>query len=98
MKSFTLFFSFAALAAALLFGCAPSPVGSYQSAATYDRVLFSDTAKEAFRFQGPERNPVVVIHGFLGAKLGNAKAVRWCGESFPRVPRRRLNCSSSHIR
>lgn len=52
MKSFTLFFSFAALAAALLFGCAPSPVGSYQSAATYDRVLFSDTANEAFRFQG----------------------------------------------
>ena len=91
MKSFTLFFSFAALPAALLFGCAPSPVGSYQSAATYDRVLFSDTAKEAFRFRGPERNPVVVIHGFLGASWEMRKAVRWYGESSPRVPPRRLN-------
>ena len=86
MKSFTLFFSFAALAAALLFGCAPSPVGSYQSAATYDRVLFSDTAKEAFRFQGPERNPVVVIHGFLGAKLGNAKSCEMVWGKFSSRP------------
>ena len=86
MKSFTLFFSFAALAAALLFGCAPSPVGSYQSAATYDRVLFSDTAKEAFRFQGPERNPVVVIHGFLGAKLGNAKSCEMVWGKFSARP------------
>lgn len=86
MKSFTLFFSFAALAAALLFGCAPSPVGSYQSAATYDRVLFSDTAKEAFCFQGPERNPVVVIHGFLGAKLGNAKSCEMVWGKFSARP------------
>ncbi len=44
-------------------------VGSYQSTALYNRPLFGKIANRSFEYEGPERNPVIAIHGFLGAKL-----------------------------
>ncbi len=50
-------------------GCTASAVGSYQSTGTYRDVLDSELALRARSFHGPGRNPVVIIHGFLGARL-----------------------------
>ncbi|MBN2640965.1 MAG: hypothetical protein JXR78_04890 [Victivallales bacterium] len=44
-------------------------IGSYQSAAVYDRPLYGKLSQKAFNYEGPERNPVIVIHGFLGSRL-----------------------------
>jgi len=52
----------------LLAGC-ENPVGSYQSKLSYDKPLFSELAERSFDYEGPLRNPVIVIHGLLGAKL-----------------------------
>lgn len=49
-------------------GCS-SPVGSYQSMQAFDAPLISTQAQRAFNYEGVLRNPVIVIHGFLGAKL-----------------------------
>ena len=57
--------------AVLIAGC--SSVGSYNSDATFDKSLNSDTARKAMAYEGIARNPVIVIHGFLGAKLRNQK-------------------------
>ena len=59
----------AALLVWLVAGCAASSVGSYQSTAAYDRVLRSVPLSDAIAFRGPERNPVVLIHGLLGSRL-----------------------------
>ena len=59
----------AALLVWLVAGCAASSVGSYQSTAVYDRVLRSVPLSDAIAFRGPERNPVVLIHGLLGSRL-----------------------------
>ncbi|MDD5597357.1 MAG: hypothetical protein PHV82_05400, partial [Victivallaceae bacterium] len=48
----------------------PDPaVGSYQSANVYEKPLYGDIAEESKKYQGPARNPVIFIHGFLGARL-----------------------------
>ncbi len=58
------------LVAALLFtGCESDPVGSYQSKQSFAKPLFSELAERSFGYEGPLRNPVIVIHGFLGARL-----------------------------
>lgn len=71
MKLFSRLFAISAVTAALLAvaGCASSAVGSYQATDTYDSVLNSKLAVAARSYQGIARNPVVIIHGFLGAKL-----------------------------
>ena len=71
MKLFSRLFAIVAVAAALLAaaGCASSAIGSYQSTATYDSVLSSPLARAARTYHGIARNPVVIIHGFLGARL-----------------------------
>lgn len=71
MKLFANLFTALALPALLLVisSCTPSPVGSYQSTGTYNSVLDSRLARAARVYDGPARNPVVIIHGFLGAKL-----------------------------
>ncbi len=68
-------FSFLVLMAVILEGCSStsSSVGSYDSAAVYDRPLFSTIAKKSMAYEGIERNPVIVVHGFLGAKLKDTK-------------------------
>ncbi|OGV48089.1 MAG: hypothetical protein A2X49_12820 [Lentisphaerae bacterium GWF2_52_8] len=48
-------------------------VGSYDSIAIYNRPLYSTLAKKSMAYEGVERNPVIIIHGFLGAKLQNTK-------------------------
>ncbi len=48
-------------------------VGSYQSDKVYEKPIISQTGKKARMYEGIGRNPVIVIHGFLGAHLKNAK-------------------------
>lgn len=50
-----------------------SSTGSYDSKSVYNRPLYSTIAKQSMAYEGVERNPVIVIHGFLGAKLKNFK-------------------------
>jgi len=64
----------------VLFACMPvscsstdSSVGSYDSKSVYNRPLYSNIAKQSMAYEGIERNPVIVVHGFLGAKLKNFK-------------------------
>ncbi|MBN2642645.1 MAG: hypothetical protein JXR78_13410 [Victivallales bacterium] len=46
-----------------------SPSGSYQSFAQYDKPIYGELAKRSAAYEGPARNPVIVVHGFLGSKL-----------------------------
>jgi len=46
-----------------------SAIGSYQSVNVYKKPLYGRIAIEAEKYQGPARNPVIFIHGFLGARL-----------------------------
>jgi len=64
---------FAATVSAILFlgACksTDSAEGSYQSTNVYKKPLISDIAKKSAAYEGPARNPVIFIHGFLGARL-----------------------------
>ena len=53
----------------LIAACVPPESGSYHDAATYKNAIFSETAERSFTYEGPLRNPVIVIHGLLGARL-----------------------------
>ncbi len=44
-------------------------VGSYQATGTSHELLISELEKQAFAYQGPNRNPVIIVHGFLGASI-----------------------------
>jgi pimeloyl-ACP methyl ester carboxylesterase len=69
MRRITSFaFVFAALALA---SCttADTSIGSYDSNAVYKRPLYSTIAKKSIAHEGVDRNPVILIHGFLGARL-----------------------------
>lgn len=60
----------------LQWGCAlndPS-TGSYQSARVYDKPLFSKIARDSADYEGVARNPVIVIHGFLGSRLKSSES------------------------
>ena len=48
-------------------GC--SSVGSYQSKEVTDNSIRNNILQQCSRYEGPMRNPVIVIHGFLGSKL-----------------------------
>lgn len=48
-------------------------VGSYDSSTVYNRPLYGSIAKKSIAYEGVERNPVIVIHGFLGARLQDTK-------------------------
>ncbi len=59
------------VAAVILFvagGCVTES-GSYQDAKVYPKALYGEVVQRSFRYEGPGRNPVIVIHGFLGAQL-----------------------------
>ena len=56
---------------ALLAGC--SATGSYTSEITYSDAIYGRIAKDAANYEGIKRNPVIVVHGFMGAKLVNRK-------------------------
>ena len=48
-----------------------SSTGSYTSRETPTKAFYGRKAEQAFAYQGPLRNPVIVIHGFLGAALND---------------------------
>lgn len=56
-------------------GCSSpeSAIGSYDSKATYGRPLYSAIARRSMAYEGVQRNPVIVVHGFLGALLQDTK-------------------------
>ncbi len=66
--------SFVSLFIAMSIGCSSTDpaTGSYNSAAVYDRPLYSTIAKNSMAYEGIYRNPVIVVHGFLGARLKSA--------------------------
>lgn len=53
----------------LLIGQGCSSVGSYQSGEIAEKFMRGDIFKRCTEYEGPSRNPVIVIHGFLGSKL-----------------------------
>lgn len=57
----------------LLFACASrdSSVGAYQAKTMIVGKYTSQLERDFKKYEGPARNPVIVIHGFLGAKLKN---------------------------
>jgi len=60
-----------AMIVGLLIGCGST--GSYDSSSTYNKNLYGKIALRASEYEGVARNPVIVIHGFLGARLQNTK-------------------------
>ncbi len=66
----------------VLSGC--TSIGSYQSQEVLDKSLRGKLMKPYREYEGPSRNPVIVIHGFLGSKLrdeANGRVV-WGEVSF----------------
>lgn len=58
---------------AVLSGCSSdSAISSYDSLNVYKSPLYSSIAKSSMAYEGIERNPVIVIHGFLGSRLQDA--------------------------
>ncbi len=57
---------------AFVSGCT-SAVGSYQSDETRDRSMRGKLIEQCKSYEGVARNPVIVIHGFLGSKLKSKK-------------------------
>ena len=49
-------------------GCATDS-GSYHDNKTYPSALYGNVTRRSFSYEGPARNPVIVIHGLLGARL-----------------------------
>ena len=49
--------------------CVETESGSYHDSGTYEKPIYSGIAHRSFTYEGPMRNPVIVIHGLLGAKL-----------------------------
>lgn len=58
---------------AILVGC--SSTGSYNSSRKYERsIIKSKLTTSSMNYEGMARNPVIVIHGFLGSRLGNVRS------------------------
>ncbi|MDD3885837.1 MAG: hypothetical protein PHI35_03080 [Victivallaceae bacterium] len=54
-------------------GCVTEPAtGSYNSVQTFDQPRYGDAARKSFAYHGIKRNPVVLIHGFLGSNLASS--------------------------
>ncbi|MCP4181270.1 MAG: hypothetical protein GY756_26200 [bacterium] len=68
LKHIPLFLSFIFIAAC---SSVDSSTGSYQSTKVYEKPLFSELVRESMAYEGIARNPVIVVHGFLGANLDN---------------------------
>jgi pimeloyl-ACP methyl ester carboxylesterase len=73
MRKIKIISLFAAAVSAILFigacNSKDSAIGSYQSANVYEKALYSEIAEKSAAYEGPARNPVIFIHGFLGARL-----------------------------
>ena len=56
----------------VFFGC-NSSTGSYQSFKEYEKPIYGEVAEKLIKYEGIARNPVIIVHGFLGAKLVDPK-------------------------
>jgi hypothetical protein len=61
-------------------GC--SSVGSYNSKEVTDNSIRGNIIQRCVQYEGPSRNPVIVIHGFLGSKLRNTESGKNVWGSF----------------
>jgi len=50
-----------------------SSTGSYQSFQEYEKPIYGKVAERMLKYEGIARNPVIIVHGFLGAKLMDPK-------------------------
>ncbi len=59
----------------MLHGCFSTyfSTGSYNSKSVYSYPLNSTITQHSMSYEGVERNPVIVVHGFLGARLKNIR-------------------------
>ena len=60
----------------LISSCASSPTGSYTSRATGVKLFpggIGEIAEKSMKYEGINRKPLIVIHGFQGANLKNIK-------------------------
>lgn len=53
----------------LLLNACSTDSGSYQDAKVHGKTVYCDVMQKSFEYEGPGRNPVIVIHGLLGSKL-----------------------------
>ena len=90
-RCFGLFLTAAAGLAAVMMlnACQPDAVGSYQSPLTPSETIFSQSTKRSLAYEGVRRNPVILIHGLLGARLEDpASGNEFWGTFSPVLPDR----------
>lgn len=58
--------------------------GSYQDAKVHGKTVYSEVMRKSFEYEGPGRNPVIVIHGLLGSRLEDSETSEniWGNFSF----------------
>jgi len=75
------------LAVCMAAACQPDAVGSYQSPLTPTETILSQSTKRALAYEGIRRNPVILIHGLLGARLeDSATGHEFWGTFSPTLP------------
>jgi len=74
MKRLLTLTAFVLSIAVLSFGC--TSIGSYTSNAKFDTVDIGPIEMRNISYQGIYRNPVIIVHGFLGANLVDKKTGR----------------------
>ena len=57
--------------------------GSYQDNGLYHKKINDRMSRMAAQYEGPLRNPVIVIHGLLGAKISDSKGNKVWGHFAP---------------
>ena len=71
----------------VLNACQPDAVGSYQSPLTPTETIFSQATRRSLAYEGIRRNPVILIHGLLGARLVDpATGKEFWGTFSPTLP------------
>ena len=77
------------LAACILSACQSDAIGSYQSPLTTSETIISKTTRRSLAYEGIRRNPVILIHGLLGARLADpATGNEFWGTFSPTLPDR----------
>ncbi len=82
------------LASAFIAGC--SATGSYTSNEKFASAIIGPIEKKGIAYQGPLRNPVIVIHGFLGSNLIDSRNNKNLWGEFSALDS--LRTSKTHIR
>ena len=57
-------------------------IGSYQSGRIYRKAIISGILQQSIDYEGIARNPVIVVHGFLGSHLKNKQTEKDVWGSF----------------